>query len=138
MRSGIGDAAHPLGHAVEELEVVELLEGVLVGRRLRCTSWTSATTGTEAFSASARPGTSSVAAGPFWAVTTADLVADPGIGVGHRGAGVLRPVADLTDAECRSDEEQGGGNALAEDHLDAVALELRRPWHERRNYSLSY
>ena len=37
---------------------------------LRLTSCTSATIGTDAFSASARPGTSSVAAGPFWAVTT--------------------------------------------------------------------
>ena len=37
---------------------------------LRVTSCTSATTGMEAFSASASGGTSSVAAGPFCAVTT--------------------------------------------------------------------
>ena len=39
--------------------------------KLRWTSWTIATTGMDAFRASASPGTSRVAAGPFWAATTA-------------------------------------------------------------------
>ena len=42
----------------------------LRSRLPRGTSWTSPRSGTDAFSASAIGGTSSVAAGPFWAATT--------------------------------------------------------------------
>ena len=51
------------------------------------------------------------------------LVADPGVAVGHCGAGVLGAVADLADAELGRGEVQLRGQALAEHDLDAVARE---------------
>ena len=93
----------------------------LRSRLARGTSWTRPSIGTDAFIASAIGGTSSVAAGPFWAATTPIRPGDTRVAVGHHAARVLRPVGDLPNPDLRCGQEQRRGQALPEHVRDAVA-----------------
>ena len=118
----IVDPADPFGAAGEQRHLVELLEGVAVAlgamhllhdrdhrdRRLERLRQARHQEG---------------GGGPVLRGDDRHLVGDAGIGVGHRGAGILGAIADLADAELRRDQMQQRGNALAEHHLDAMAAE---------------
>lgn len=119
---GLGDAAHPLGDAAEEVEMVQFLEGVAVGRaaghvldqghdrdrglqRLR------------------RARHQQGRGRPVLRRHHRHPAGDAGIAVGHRRPGILGPVGELADAVAGGDQVEGGRDALAEGDL--------HPWRRK-------
>ena len=119
---GVLDPAHPLGAALEQFEMIELLEGIAVppqgrrvldqghhrGGRRQCLG---------------QPGDEQCRRRSVLCGHDAGLAGNPGVGIGHHGAGVLGAIGHLADAELRGRQEEGRGNRLAEDGVDPVAGE---------------
>ena len=117
----VGDALDPFGATTKDIEVIELLKRILVGliaphvlhdrqyrdRRLK------------RFRQSRRQ---QRCRRPILCRDHADFLRSPRVTIRHRRTRILGTIGNLPHAKFRDHQQQRGGQALSEQHLNAVAL----------------
>ena len=118
-------AAYPLGHALEQLQLVQLLERVAVARAGAHVLHQrhDGHGGRQAFREARHQ---QRRRGPVLRRDHGHAARDARVGVGHVGAGVLLAVADLPDADVVAGQCQRRRIALAEQEFDAVPAQGAR------------
>lgn len=117
----IGHAADPFRDTRKQRKMVELLECVLVYKAARHVLY-DRDDRDRCLQRLGQTGHQQGRRRPVLGGDDRDLAGDSRKRVRHGGAGIFGAVADLADAVIGRGQEQGGGNALTEDLLHAVAL----------------